>query len=233
MSKRPRIFKRPMHNSMTTPIFLNVKRVTHVQSDLSWYHKTTANHFPPIRQPKTSHPLYHPSHTSTTTIPSNNLPNLGTDPSTSIHINPIRARPRRHPSRNPFTRESFRLEHPHIPRAQPCTAQQDAAAEFERAVDGSDLGGGFGPAGREPVHAVHQDGDGQAGGLHAGEDLAELVGVDAQVVEGCRGGEARVGFWGEVGWVAFGGVLACGVGGLVRIRRGWASLMFRSFVWGN
>ena len=70
------------------------------------------------------------------------------------------------------------------------------------------MGGRFGPARREPVHAVHQDGDGQAGGLHAGEDLAEFVGVDAQVVEGGGVGEARVRFGGEVGGVAFGGVLA-------------------------
>jgi hypothetical protein len=32
--------------------------------------------------------------------------------------------------------------------------------------------------------------------------------VDAEVVEGRRSGEAGVGFGGEVGWVAFGGVVA-------------------------
>jgi hypothetical protein len=41
-----------------------------------------------------------------------------------------------------------------------------------------------------------------------GEDFRELVGVDAEVVEGRRSGEAGVGFGGEVGWVAFGGVVA-------------------------
>ena len=40
------------------------------------------------------------------------------------------------------------------------------------------------------------------------ENRRVLVGVDAQVVQGGGLGEAGGGFGGEVGWVAFGGVLA-------------------------
>lgn len=185
-----------------------------IQSDLSWYHikeqlttfHQVLNKRPPAHYTTSKPPTTTTQHPSIT--PSNDLPNLGTNPSTRIHVNPIRARPRRHPGRNPLTRKPLRLKHPHVPRAQTRAAQQDAAAEFESAVDGCDLGRGLWSAGREPVHAVHQDGDGQTCGLHAGEDLAELVGVDAEVVEDRGLGEARVRFGGEVGWVAFGGVLA-------------------------
>ena len=134
--------------------------------------------------------------------------NLRANPRARIHVNPIRARPLRHSRRDPLTREAQLLENTHIPRAQPSTPQQHSPADLERAVDGADLCRGFRSSRREPVHAVHQHGDGQAGGLHAGEDFAELVGVDAQVVERGGGGEAGVGFGGEVGWMAFGGVVA-------------------------
>jgi hypothetical protein len=45
--------------------------------------------------------------------------------------------------------------------------------------------------------------------LHAGEDFAELVGVDAKAVEGVGLGELGVGFGLEEGRVALAGVLAC------------------------
>jgi hypothetical protein len=46
--------------------------------------------------------------------------------------------------------------------------------------------------------------------LHAGEDFAELVGVDAKAIEGVGLGELGVGFGLEEGRVALAGVFACG-----------------------
>lgn len=158
--------------------------------NFSWYHAKPlafilTSHAPANILPATSRNAATPSSCSEHHHASNLRPqplNLGTNPRTRIHINPIRARPRRHPSRNPLTTKPMFLKNPHIPRTQPRTPQQHPSPNFESAVDRFDLCRCFRAAGREPVHAIHQDGDGEGFGLHVAEDGFKGVGVDAEVV---------------------------------------------------
>jgi len=137
-----------------------------------------------------------------------NMRRLGANPRRSIHIHAVRARARRDPRRNPLGRKAILLKLLDIPRVQARRADQHPTADLERAVDGPRLRRRLRTTGREPVHRVHEDGDGEGLGLHAGEDFGQLVRVDADVVEGAGLRELGVRFRGQVGGVAAAGVLA-------------------------
>ena len=65
---------------------------------------------------------------------------------------------------------------------------------LERSVYGLDLSGCFWTCWGEPVHAVHQNGDGERLGLHSRKDFSQFVRVDSQAVEGITLGEFGVRF---------------------------------------
>ena len=88
------------------------------------------------------------------------------------------------------------LKHPHIPRTQPSTPDQDPPSNLQRTIHSFHLCRSLGSAGREPVHTIHQHGDGKGFGRHVVKDVGKFVCVDAQVVEGTCLGEAEVGFGG-------------------------------------
>jgi hypothetical protein len=129
-------------------------------------------------------------------------------PCTRIHINAIRARSPNLSTRHPLAHEPILLKCPYIPRSQSRASEQHPSTHLHRSVHRLCLRSSLRTTGRKPVHAVHQYCDGQSFGLHAGEDLGQFVGVDAEVVKGIGGGEASVRFLGQVGGVAFGCVFA-------------------------
>lgn len=120
---------------------------------------------------------------------------------------PINARPR-HPNRDPPTRKPTLLKHLNIPRLQPRRAQQNPSLDLKRAVQRADLLERLVARRREPIHAIHNDDDGQRRGAHAGNDLADLVGVDAQARKRVRLAEPQVRFRRQVRRVRRRGVAA-------------------------
>ena len=108
---------------------------------------------------------------------------LCADPSRGVHVDPVGAGALRDTRRDALAREAVFLKDANVPRVQAGGAEEDATAEPEGAVDGLDLGRGVGAVGRKPIHAVHDDADGERLGLHARKHLGQLVRVDAEVVE--------------------------------------------------
>lgn len=71
-------------------------------------------------------------------------------------------------------------------------------------VSGVSLAEGNDRGWREERERETHDGVRERAGSDARDYFLELVGVDADAVEGAWAGEAVVGFGGEVGWVASG-----------------------------
>ncbi|KIH89559.1 hypothetical protein SPBR_06644 [Sporothrix brasiliensis 5110] len=147
---------------------------------------------------------------------------LGADPARRVHVDAVNADAGRAVAVL-LGGKAQALKHGNVPGRAGARAQQDAAAEGEGAVELGNLAGGGGAAGLaagavgllqgvvlrvEPVHAVHDDGDGQGPGREARNDLLDLVGVDAQAVKGARARQAGVGLRGQVVRVAAARVLA-------------------------
>lgn len=128
----------------------------HPFEPLLFHASLSIHHFPsiPFSIPPSIYLLNTPSPLPSRPLPLNPL-HLSTNPRTSIHINPIRTRPIRDPSRNSLGRKSLLLKDSHIPRIQTRTSNQNSSTDFHRAVDGETLCWSFGTAGGEPVHAVH------------------------------------------------------------------------------
>lgn len=122
--------------------------------------------------------------------------NFGANPRTCIHIYPVSTctspvtsqTPRRHP----FCHKSLIFERTDVPRPQSGTTDQYPAPNFQSAIDGLNLGLTFRTVRSEPVHGIHQHGDGKGLGLHTCENVEEEVSVNAQVIKSARACELGV-----------------------------------------
>ena len=116
---------------------------------------------------------------------------------------PIHTLPRQ-PRPDPLCTKPQPLEHRDVPRLETRRTEQNTSCEFQGPIERLDLDFRLLASWIEPIHGVHDDGDGEALGRDAGDDFVDFVGVDTEVFEGARPGEFGVGAGGEVGWVAAG-----------------------------
>lgn len=117
-------------------------------------------------------------------------------------------------------REAVLLEHLKVPGLEAGRAQHDAPAHLQGAVELPNLAGRGVCRRVEPVHAVHDDGHRQGAGCDARDDLVNLIGVDAEAVEGALAREAGVGLAAQVVRVALLGELAVEADEVIRVVAG-------------
>lgn len=96
---------------------------------------------------------------------------------------PIDATAWRDSSSNSFGAKPVSLKGLDIPRPQTRTSDHTSPTHLQSSIDDSNLLGCIWCLRIEPVHAVHENGNGESLWLHSCHDFAEFVRVDSQSVK--------------------------------------------------
>lgn len=100
--------------------------------------------------------------------------------------------------------ESVLLKVLDVPGIDTGGTEENTATDLESVVETAGLSGGCVFGGIEPIHGVHDHGDGQCARLNAVDHFINLIGVDAKAIEGTGCGKLDVGLRRQVSRVASG-----------------------------